>query len=260
MKTTHVSFVFAAFSVAVAMLSASSAYPTADQEHSPYVIDKLEERFAAMAKDKDSNGRPRLTPIVRIPQEADEDFRWAVKQVLDAGAYGIVLPHLETKADAIRFVQAARVPTPALYQATRAAWAARLRARAGRQILGTRIARIPHASRPLAPEPRGRDLSHWGPNSIQFSGTGMSAFVGQALTAGQEWPRRDLASFTRTINYAQRSSRNELGFAAPTFGGQQQNAYVSGERPGTWDPMGPWLSRQRLKNASFKSFLRRTAS
>jgi len=190
MKTTHVRFVFAAFSVAVAMLSASSAYPTAqqkrirlnkiieqveqgnaaisgqhwlfiDQEHSPYVIDKLEERFAAMAKDKDSNGRPRLTPIVRIPQEADEDFRWAVKQVLDAGAYGIVLPHLETKADAIRFVRAARVPTPALYQATRAAWAARLRARAGRQILGTRIARIPHASRPLAPEPRGRDLSHW---------------------------------------------------------------------------------------------------
>jgi 2-keto-3-deoxy-L-rhamnonate aldolase RhmA len=127
MKTTHVRFVFAAFSVAVAMLSASSAYPTAqqkrirlnkiieqveqghaaisgqhwlfiDQEHSPYVIDKLEERFAAMAKDKDSNGRPRLTPIVRIPQEADEDFRWAVKQVLDAGTYGIVLPHLETKA------------------------------------------------------------------------------------------------------------------------------------------------------------------
>src|SRR5262245_10292931 len=81
-----------------------------DQEHTPYVIDKLEQRFAEMAKDKDSNGRPRLTPIVRIPQEADEDFRWSVKQVLDAGAYGIVLPHLETKADAVRFVQSARYP------------------------------------------------------------------------------------------------------------------------------------------------------
>jgi len=67
----------------------------------------------------------------------------------------------------------------------------------------------------------------------------MSAFVGQALTAGQEWPRRDLASFTRTINYAQRSSRNELGFAAPTFGGQQQNAYVSGEKAWNMGPNGP---------------------
>ena len=61
-------------------------------------------------------------------------------------------------------------------------------------------------------------------NSIQYSGTGMNAFVGQALTAGEEWPRRDLSSFTRTINYEQRASRDELNFAQPTFGGQQQNA------------------------------------
>ncbi len=61
-------------------------------------------------------------------------------------------------------------------------------------------------------------------SSIQYSGTGMNAFFGQALTAGQEWPRRELASFTRTIDYDQQSSRDALGFAQPTFGGQQQNA------------------------------------
>ena len=31
-------------------------------------------------------------------------------------------------------------------------------------------------------------------NSIQYSGTGMNAFVGQALTAGEEWPRRQMES------------------------------------------------------------------
>ena len=77
------------------------------------------------------------------------------------------------------------------------------------------------------------------PTSIQYSGTGMNAFVGQALTAGEEWPRRDLASFTRTINYEQRASREELNFAQPTFGGQQQNAQVNGDKAWNVGPNGP---------------------
>jgi glyoxylase-like metal-dependent hydrolase (beta-lactamase superfamily II) len=76
-------------------------------------------------------------------------------------------------------------------------------------------------------------------NSIQYSGTGMNAFVGQALTAGEEWPRRDLSSFTRTINYEQRASRDELNFAQPTFGGQQQNAQVTGDKAWNVGPTGP---------------------
>jgi glyoxylase-like metal-dependent hydrolase (beta-lactamase superfamily II) len=76
-------------------------------------------------------------------------------------------------------------------------------------------------------------------NSIQYSGTGMNAFFGQALIAGQEWPRRDLSSFTRTINYEQRSSKDDLGFAQPTFGGQQQNAQVNGDKAWNVGPNGP---------------------
>jgi len=76
-------------------------------------------------------------------------------------------------------------------------------------------------------------------NSIQYSGTGMSAFVGQALTAGEEWPRRDLSNFTRTINYAQGASREELTFAQPTFGGQQQNAQLNGDKAWNVGPNGP---------------------
>ncbi|PWT98409.1 MAG: MBL fold metallo-hydrolase [Terriglobia bacterium] len=68
------------------------------------------------------------------------------------------------------------------------------------------------------------------PNTIQYSGTGMNAFFGQALTSGKEWPRRNLTSYTRTINYEQKSSREEMNFAQPVFGGQQQNAEVNGDK------------------------------
>src|SRR6476659_2794632 len=68
------------------------------------------------------------------------------------------------------------------------------------------------------------------PNSIQYSATGMNAFFGQALSAGKEWPRRELTSYTRTINYEQKSSSEQLNFAQPTFPSQQQNAEVNGDK------------------------------
>jgi glyoxylase-like metal-dependent hydrolase (beta-lactamase superfamily II) len=76
-------------------------------------------------------------------------------------------------------------------------------------------------------------------NSIQYSGTGMNAFFGQALTAGQEWPRREMSSYTRSINYEQRSARDEMNFAQPTFGGQQQNTQVNGDKAWNVGPNGP---------------------
>lgn len=76
-------------------------------------------------------------------------------------------------------------------------------------------------------------------SSIQYSGTGMNAFFGQALTAGEEWPRRELSSYTRTVNYDQRSARDELSFAQPTFGGQQQNTQVNGDKAWNVGPNGP---------------------
>src|SRR5688572_8371389 len=77
------------------------------------------------------------------------------------------------------------------------------------------------------------------PASIQYAGTGMQAFFGQALTAGESWPRRDLTSYTRTINYDQRSAREELNFAQPQFGGQQQNTQVNGDKAWNVGPNGP---------------------
>lgn len=53
---------------------------------------------------------PRVTPVVRTPANAREHDEWMIKQTLDAGAYGIVLPHLDSVEAAVVAVQAARYP------------------------------------------------------------------------------------------------------------------------------------------------------
>lgn len=77
------------------------------------------------------------------------------------------------------------------------------------------------------------------PTSIQYSGTGMNGFVGQALLAGQEWPRRDLTAYARNIDYDKRASREEMTFKEAVFGGQQQNAEVVGDKAWNIGANGP---------------------
>ncbi len=81
-----------------------------DMEHGPFSTDRLESILNEMGKDRDANGRLTLAPLVRIPQEGDEDFKWAVKQVLDLGVFGVILPHVDTKTEAVELVRAMRYP------------------------------------------------------------------------------------------------------------------------------------------------------
>jgi 4-hydroxy-2-oxoheptanedioate aldolase len=81
-----------------------------DMEHGSFSMDQLDSILTQMGKDRDANGRLKLAPLVRIPQEGDEDFRWAVKQALDAGAFGIVLPHVDTGEEATKLVRTMRYP------------------------------------------------------------------------------------------------------------------------------------------------------
>ena len=81
-----------------------------DMEHSPFSGERVQSVLAEMDQDRDADGRLSLTPLVRIPQEGDEDFKWAVKQVLDLGGFGIILPHVDEKEEAVRLVQAMRYP------------------------------------------------------------------------------------------------------------------------------------------------------
>lgn len=79
-----------------------------DMEHGPYLLDRLQERLADLKPD--GALRPDLTPLVRIPMEGGEPVRFAVKQVLDMGAFGVVFPRVETREQAGRAVQAMRYP------------------------------------------------------------------------------------------------------------------------------------------------------
>ena len=49
-------------------------------------------------------------PLVRIPPNSRENSQWIIKQALDTGEYGLVLPHLNTVEDAHAAVVAARYP------------------------------------------------------------------------------------------------------------------------------------------------------
>ena len=81
-----------------------------DMEHSPFSGERVQNVLAEMNDNRDADGRLGLTPLVRIPQDGDEDFKWAVKQVLDLGGFGIILPHVDEKEEAVRLVQAMRYP------------------------------------------------------------------------------------------------------------------------------------------------------
>src|SRR5215471_14355128 len=56
------------------------------------------------------NLQPDVVPLVRIPPNARERNQWVLKQALDTGVYGLVLPHLSTVEDAQAAVVAARYP------------------------------------------------------------------------------------------------------------------------------------------------------
>ena len=81
-----------------------------DMEHSPFSGALVREVLAEMNEDRNGAGQMRLAPLVRIPQDGDEDFKWAIKQALDLGAMGIILPHVDRAEEAMRFVRAMRYP------------------------------------------------------------------------------------------------------------------------------------------------------
>ena len=54
--------------------------------------------------------QPDVVPLVRIPPNSRERNQWIIKQALDTGVYGLVLPHLNTVDEAQAAAVAARYP------------------------------------------------------------------------------------------------------------------------------------------------------
>src|SRR5438876_9396431 len=47
-------------------------------------------------------------------------------------------------------------------------------------------------------------------NSIQYTGTGRIAYLGQYFSTADDWPRVDLKSWSQTIDYSGESSKAEM--------------------------------------------------
>jgi len=54
--------------------------------------------------------QPRVTPLARIPESTHDSPEFAVKQLLDAGVFGIMFPHIESKEQAEAAVRSMRYP------------------------------------------------------------------------------------------------------------------------------------------------------
>lgn len=84
-----------------------------DLEHSPYDVTRLEGYLLGMLNKSEiiRNGlQPRTVPLVRVPAAGREQLQFVIKQVLDLGAMGVVVPHIDTAEDARAMVQASRFP------------------------------------------------------------------------------------------------------------------------------------------------------
>jgi glyoxylase-like metal-dependent hydrolase (beta-lactamase superfamily II) len=83
-------------------------------------------------------------------------------------------------------------------------------------------------------------------NSIQYTGTGKAGLIGQSFTPTVDWPMVNVTTYTRTIDYGSRSSREEMtrveqtprpkGGGAPFTGEQKQVNLVSGQY--SWNQPG----------------------
>lgn len=84
-----------------------------DMEHSPFDPTRLESYLVGMTSKEDvlKNGlKVRTAPFVRVPAAGREQLQFILKQVLDLGPLGVVVPHVETAENARAMVQACRFP------------------------------------------------------------------------------------------------------------------------------------------------------
>ena len=95
------------------MASSGLDFVITDLEHSPYDITRLEGYLLGMISKADvlKNGlQARTVPIIRVPAAGREQLQFIIKQVLDLGPTGILVPHIDTADDARAMVQASRFP------------------------------------------------------------------------------------------------------------------------------------------------------
>jgi 4-hydroxy-2-oxoheptanedioate aldolase len=85
-----------------------------DLEHGPYDVSALQNYLLGMIDKRQilrkGNLQPNVVPLVRVPAAGREQLLFVIKQVLDLGVFGLVVPHVDTAEDALAAVRASRYP------------------------------------------------------------------------------------------------------------------------------------------------------
>ena len=85
-----------------------------DMEHAPFDVEGFR-RYLQFLLDpaalRAQGPTPRFRPVLaRVPAYGREPGQWMAKQVLDQGAHGVIVPHIENGAQALQFVRGLRYP------------------------------------------------------------------------------------------------------------------------------------------------------
>ncbi|MHC4475026.1 MAG: HpcH/HpaI aldolase family protein [Planctomycetota bacterium] len=87
-----------------------------DMEHEPFDVEALRNFLLACNSRRDvlvkGNLQPNFATVVRIPADAGDPVGAMIKQVLDAGAHAVMVPHVRNARDAEKVVKACRYPQP----------------------------------------------------------------------------------------------------------------------------------------------------
>ena len=87
-----------------------------DMEHTPFDVGELRAYLLGMQDKRrmieKGNAQMDVTPLVRIPMNGKENLQFLVKQVLDAGAFGVVFPFVSTAEQTRSAVASMRYPAP----------------------------------------------------------------------------------------------------------------------------------------------------
>ena len=76
-----------------------------DMEHNPLNFERLQNYFNAMLF---RGSQLRVAPMVRLPANGAEQNQYMIKQALDLGAMGLMIPMTETREDVLAIVRASR--------------------------------------------------------------------------------------------------------------------------------------------------------
>ena len=87
-----------------------------DMEHQPSDMSLLRNFLLAMNSKREviikGNLQPNIATLVRLPSDGGEPVHALIKQALDIGVHGVVIPHVRTAAEAEKIVKACRYVQP----------------------------------------------------------------------------------------------------------------------------------------------------